>query len=265
MKKYLAVARITIANIFEYRWEYLISQLRWILFLVTLYFLWNNIFISNRILFGFKRIEILNYVFLAAILRQFVISSATDQIAGEIQNWGKFFSYFLKPIGYFRYWFTVDVVYKIVNVSLILIIIVILAKIFDVVFIRPETILGVLLFLTSAFIGMLMYFYIGILVSTSGFWTSQVWGLQFLMVLVLEFAAGSYFPIDVLPTSFQSIIKLTPFPYLLYFPINIFLGRLTLLESIRVIMVAALWLVLIYSLTIVVWKKGLKAYEAWGG
>jgi len=265
MKKYLAVGRIAFANILQYRWEYLLVQARAILLLITLYFLWTQVFKTRVNLFNFNREQIITYVFLATILRQFVIISATDQIAAELQSWGKFFSYLLRPIGYFRYWFTVDLVYKFAGLIPISLIIFIFVRVFNIVLTRPAGVFYILLFAISVLIAILIYFYIGILVSTAGFWTSQVWGLQFLVVLILEFSAGAYFPLNVLPSNLQFFIKLTPFPYLLYYPISIFLGKLSYLQSIQAILIATLWLFTIFLLTKFVWGKGLKAYEAWGG
>src|SRR4030042_6933260 len=266
MKKYLAVGRITLANILQYRWEYLIAQLRAILLLISLYFLWSQVFQSRLSIFNFNKEQIITYVFLATVLRQFVINSASgDQIAGELQSWGKFFSYLLRPIGYFRYWFTVDLVYKLTSLISISLIIYILVSLNNIAFVKPAGAFYILLFAISTLVAILIYFYIGILVSTTGFWTSQVWGLQFLVVLILEFSAGAYFPIDVLPQNLQFIIKLTPFPYLLYYPISIFLGKLTYLESVQTILIATSWLLVMFFVTNFIWNKGLKAYEAWGG
>lgn len=266
MKKYFAVAKITFANILQYRWEYLIAQTRAILLLVTLYFLWSNVFQSRINLFNFNQEQIITYVLLAIILRQFILNSAAgDQIAGELQSWGKFFSYLLRPIGYFRYWFTVDAVYKFTSLISIILFVLIFIRIFNITLSKPTGFLYILLFTIAAAVAILIYFYIGILVSTAGFWTSQVWGLQFFVVLILEFSAGAYFPIDVLPSNLQFFIKLTPFPYLLYYPTIIFLGKLTYSQSVQAILIATSWLLAIFLLTRLIWNKSLKAYEAWGG
>lgn len=265
MNKYMAVARITMVNILRFRWEIIIGQARTILLLITLFFLWNNVYGSNQTLFNFTREEILTYVVVAAVARQIVTVSATDQIAGELQSWGKFFSYLLKPIGYFRYWLAVDVVYKLVNLFLILLVALLFLEIFNFRVIFPKDPVLILLFLISIIIGSITYFYIGIITSTTGFWTSHVWGLQFLVVLTLEFSAGAYFPIDVLPETIQQIIKFTPFPYLLYFPIKIYLGKLTAVQSMEVIFLSLIWLVAIFLVAKFIWNKGLKSYEAWGG
>lgn len=265
MKKYLAVVRIALAQTFEYRWEFLINQLRVVIILLTLYFLWTQVYQNRPVLFGFDYQKIISYLLLAMILRQTVFSSVTEQIAAELQVGGKFFTYLLRPIGFFRYWLTIDLAYKLVNLIFIILIVGLFIKIFHLPFFEPAGVLPLGLFLISLVLALLTYFYLGILVSSTGFWTSQVWGLQFLTVLILEFSAGAYFPIDVLPEGLRRIIQLTPFPYLLYYPVSIFLGRLSLLVAAEVIAKSFFWLILIFLLTRVVWQKGLKTYEAWGG
>src|SRR3990170_2115979 len=132
MRKYLAVGRITFANLLQYRWDFIIAQARTILLLLTLYFLCTTVFKSKITLFGFTKDQIVTYIFLAAIIRQFVLTSATDQIAGELQSWGKFFSYLLRPIGYFRFWFTVDLVYKVTSLIFIFFITAIMLNILNI-------------------------------------------------------------------------------------------------------------------------------------
>jgi len=265
MRKYLAVGRITFANLLQYRWDFIIAQARTILLLLTLYFLWTTVFKSKITFFGFTKDQIVTYIFLAAIIRQFVLTSATDQIAGELQSWGKFFSYLLRPIGYFRFWFTVDLVYKVTSLIFIFFITAIMLNILNINLTWSTEPSRFLLFAVSIFIASLIYFYIGILISTTGFWTSQVWGLQFLVALILEFSAGTFFPIDVLPVKMQEVIKLTPFPYLLYYPISILLEKLSLFESLKVIIIATAWLAAVFIITKFIWRRGLKVYEAWGG
>lgn len=265
MKKYFAVARITYSNIIQYRWNVIIEQTRTVIVFLTLYYLWNQVFHGRSALFNFSRDQIITYLFLSTVLRQFILISAADQIAGELQTWGKFFSYLLKPIGYFRYWFTVDLIYKLFDFASVIVIISIFLRIFKVNLIAPPDFLHLTIFLVAVFIAMLTYFFIATLIATSGFWTSQVWGLQFLVVLFLDFSAGSYFPLDVLPVQFQTVIKLTPFPYLLYFPIKIYLGKISIQESLTALAIASFWLILIFFILKIFWQKGLKVYEAWGG
>lgn len=265
MKKYLAIAGITYSNIIQYRWEILVNQIRTVIVFLSLYYLWTNIFLGKTSLFGFSQREIITYLFLSTVLRQFILFSAADQIAGELQSWGKFFSYLLKPVGYFRYWFTVDLVYKIFDFVSVAIIVSIFLVLFKVSLLIPHDYLYIIIFAASVLIAMLIYFFIAVFIATTGFWTNQVWGLQFLTVLLLDFSAGAYFPLDVLPPQFQTIIRFTPFPYLLYFPLKIFLQKVTIQEAITSVLISTIWLFLIFVILQVFWRKGLKVYEAWGG
>lgn len=264
MKKYLAISKITFANILQYRYQFLVDQFRTAILLATLYFLWIQVFARNQNLFNYNKNEIITYLFLTALLRPLVLTSQADSIAGELQSWGKFFSYLIKPVGYFRYWLTVDIVYKVLNLTLTSLIVFAFIKLSSFSFQAPELV-NFFLFIVAVLIGVLNYFFFATIISSTGFWTSQVWGLQFLMVLLIEFSSGAFFPIDVLPKVFVAAINLTPFPYLLYYPINIFLGKLTPIESIYVIMISLVWLVVLFSFSHLIFRKGLKVYEAWGG
>jgi ABC-2 type transport system permease protein len=265
MRKYLAVARITISNILEYRWNFLIGHLRSIVLLVMLYYLWTSVFSKNNNLFGYGLAQIITYVLLVTIIRAIVLNSRTDNISGEISGGGKFFTYLLQPIGYLRYWFTIDVVYKIIDLVVAIIEVILLALIVKATLFLQTNPVSILLFLASLTLATLLYFFLSALISYVTFWTYQGWGIRFAFVLFLEFSAGAFFPLNVLPVPFVNFLKLTPFPYLVFFPINIYLGKVNFSDLVFGFSISALWLAILFLTAKVVWKRGLKIYEAAGG
>jgi len=80
----------------------------------------------------------------------------------------------------------------------------------------------------------------------------------------LEFFAGAYFPIDVLPKWLSNFIYLTPFPYLVFFPMKIWLEQLSLTMVFKSIIICGFWLVVFYWLANFLFKKGSKTYNAYG-
>lgn len=66
-----------------------------------------------------------------------------------------------------------------------------------------------------------------LLVELSSFWLESERGIQLLVSGVGLLASGLILPIDYLPGWMQQIARLTPFPYTLYVPTEIWLGRLT--------------------------------------
>ena len=57
----------------------------------------------------------------------------------------------------------------------------------------------------------------------------------------------------------------TPYPYLLYFPVEVSLGRLAGGDLGRGLAVQAGWVVLAFLLARFVWSRGLRRYTAVGG
>lgn len=57
----------------------------------------------------------------------------------------------------------------------------------------------------------------------------------------------------------------TPFPYLLYFPVSIYLGQITGAALWQGLAVQAGWVLAGYALARFIWNRGVKKYAAFGG
>jgi ABC-2 type transport system permease protein len=80
----------------------------------------------------------------------------------------------------------------------------------------------------------------------------------------LDFLAGNFFPIDILPEAVARLLILTPFPYMFYFPVKIYLGQLYLAQIIQGFSLLLFWSFLLIYAVSHVWKKGLQIYSAEG-
>ena len=61
------------------------------------------------------------------------------------------------------------------------------------------------------------------------------------------------------------VLNYTPFPYLLFFPVSIYLGQTTGEALVRGLVIQACWLAIAYGLARFVWSRGIKKYSAVGG
>ena len=84
------------------------------------------------------------------------------------------------------------------------------------------------------------------------------------MLMFLEFLAGTAFPLDIFPQSVTALLKLLPTSYLIYFPAQIYLGRLGSEEIVQGLIIMLLWLGILVFLSRIIWKKGLQIYGAYG-
>jgi ABC-2 type transport system permease protein len=266
MTKYLSIFKVSFAQEFAYRLNFIMWRVRNVLQIFIVFFLWDTIFADpGRVLFGYDRARILTYVFGIVIVRAFVLSSRAVDVAGEISQ-GELSNYLLRPISYFKYWLCRDVSSKFLNLVFAAFETVLLYLILKPPFFIQTNFVYLGGFILTIAIAILLFFIILFITSSITFWMPELgWGAQFLMTaVIIEFLSGAVFPIDILPQVFQNILNYTPFPYLIFFPLQVYLGKLTPLFVLKGIVVSGVWLVLLWFLMNSIWRRGLKAYQAYG-
>lgn len=230
------------------------------------FFLWDTVFSDpKRIVFGYDREKILTYVFAILIVKAFVLSARAVDVAGDITS-GELTNYLLKPVSYFKYWFTRDISSKVLNLLFAAVEFSILYIILRPPFFFQTNASNLIAFAISIAIAVFIFFTLLFIVSAVPFWAPGLgWGVHFLVtVIIVEFLSGSLFPINILPGNIYSFLLLTPFPYLIFFPIQVYLGNIAGSEFFRGLLIAVVWSVVLWLIMKAVWKKGLMAYQAWG-
>lgn len=265
MKKYFTVFAISWQNEFTYRLNFILWRIRNIVRFLMTYFLWSGIFVSTAVIFGYSRDQILTYIFVVLGVWTFVLSApSSDNVGGEIAN-GDLSNYLVKPLGYLKYWFTRDLASKLLNLIFASLEITILWFIFRPPLQLPSDLLVGIIFLFFCGIAMTLYFFVNIFTKFVAFWVPEnTWGITFVMLVLIEILSGGMFPLDVLPKWVGALLQFTPFPYLLYYPVAIFVGKITGLELLRITGQAIVWVLVMFLLTRLVWKKGLAAYASEG-
>jgi ABC-2 type transport system permease protein len=265
MKKYLSIFNISFQQEFVYRLNFVMWRVRNVIQFLLVFFLWDTIFSDpERQIFGYDRAKILTYVFGILILRALIYSSRSIDVAGEIAR-GDLTNYLLKPVSYFKYWFTRDLSSKGLNIIFALAEASILYLILKPPFFFQTNLLLLVMFAISLVISLILYFLLILFFSTFTFWYSeQAWGAMFLFMIFSDFLGGGIFPIDILPDAAQKIIYSLPFSYLLFVPLQIYLGKYGLLQAINGILIGSVWTIVMYFAVRNLWNKGMKVYRAEG-
>jgi ABC-2 type transport system permease protein len=103
------------------------------------------------------------------------------------------------------------------------------------------------------------------LIGLVGFWVNETWPIRFIfMIIFIQFLGGGLFPLDILPKPIFFIFQLLPTSYLVYFPLKIYLGQLSLQQIILGLCISFLWIFLLYTFVQKLWTKGLRVYTAEG-
>jgi ABC-2 type transport system permease protein len=98
----------------------------------------------------------------------------------------------------------------------------------------------------------------------SALWTNRINAINQTYEVVLVFLSGFFAPLAVMPQWVQMIANVLPFRWLLAFPIELTLGRLTPQETLFGFAMQLFWLLVTLATLNVVWRAGVKQYSAVG-
>jgi ABC-2 type transport system permease protein len=263
MDKYLRVAQNTWQENIEYRLNFLMWRIRVMLQLITVYVLWYALLPAGDEVFGYTQSMMLTYVLGTAIVGSFVFSSRSYSIADEV-NSGELSNFLIRPIHYFTYHFARDIGDKGLNIICSFIEFIIL-----VLLLRPQlyvqTSPEILVFTVLAIVlAVFLYFFCNVLLGMIGFWSPEVWAPRFIFMTLLTFFSGGLFPLDILPHKMFEVFQILPFGYMLYFPLKVYLGQIPIGDIWVGLGVSFAWTIILFVISKMLWRIGLKNYTAQG-
>lgn len=263
MNKYFLVIRNTWYEITTYRLNFIMWRFRTVLQLLTIYFLWTIIIPSGSQIFGYTQPQILTYILLSPFITALVFATRTQEIGANIND-GDLSVYLLRPINYFFYWFARDTGDKVMNMTFSIIELSVLYFLLRPPIIIQTNFMLYVLFAIVIILAVILQFIIGAFLGLIGFWSPEIWAPRFIYFILRDFLAGLIFPIDIFPRVFRMVMEFLPFQYLLYFPLKIYLGQISIPVILRGASIMIFWILLLGFLLYLVWKKGLKEYSAVG-
>lgn len=262
MKKYLILVRTKIDEYLAYRINFIFWRIRNVFNLILIYFLWLNVYQNTSIVSGYTEAGIFTYIFIANILNAVVLSGKTDQVAGDILS-GAIINQLLKPYSFFGMVLTREVADKIMNIAFSLVEISLFLLI-----LRPEIILqtnpeGWIFLIVFTLLALALSFLISLSLSFIAFWSTEIWAPRFIFMILISLAAGTLFPLDILPEPLYNAFMLTPFPYLVYVPAQAYLLGYTS-QTVQFLGIGFIWTALFYGVCVLLWKKGMREFSFFG-
>lgn len=267
MKKYWHVINIGIQNNLTYRVNFLFRILFGFLPLLATIYLWRTVFHSqpaNEIA-GYSLMQMTSYYLIVTLVDVLTAVNEDDwQIAADIKD-GNISQFLVKPIDYLKFrlclFFSGRMIYMLVAAVPLAIFIFCLRKYF--VFPPNAEMLG--WFLLSVFFTALLQFFTSYAMAMLAFWVLEVSTFIFILFAFEYLASGHLFPLDILPHGVAQAMKFTPFPYQLYFPVSIYMGRATGSDLIHGFIMQVGWVIAAYLFARFMWHRGIRKYGAVGG
>jgi ABC-2 type transport system permease protein len=268
VKKYFHVISIGFQNNLQYRFNYLTRTLFSFIPLFAMLSLWRTIYSGNDSAgghSGFTQAQMIFYYLLVAVVDVFTAVNEDDwQIAADIRE-GNISQFLLKPVDYLWYRLSLFLSGRLAFVSMAALPLAFFIFCYRQYFLPPPSGLAFGVFMFSLVLTALLQFFISYAMAMLAFWLLEISTLIFILFAFEYLASGHLFPLDVLPPMVKQILFLTPFPYQLYFPIQIYMGKVAGVELWRGLAAQFLWVLAAYVFARFMWRRGIKKYGAFGG
>ena len=129
----------------------------------------------------------------------------------------------------------------------------------------PKSLTSFVLMLVSVGFGYLILWLISFIVQTWCFWLFSVWGIITIKNVFVNVLSGSLLPLWFMPEALRRVIACTPFASIYFTPVQIYLGELKGVDIFTNMLVQCGWIIALYLIGSVFWKKGVKKLVVQGG
>ncbi len=118
---------------------------------------------------------------------------------------------------------------------------------------------SILVILFLSVLGFLIRFLIGCMIGFSAFWSTKTYGQVVFYQSFLPLITGALIPYSYFPETLRNTLTTSPFGYIIYHPMQIYLGKYSIVEIVQTYVGGIAW-----CLARIVFKIGLKRNEAVG-
>lgn len=256
MKKICALIRVTFMTKISYIRAFWFNIFGTAISILIYYFLWKYVFSTTDNLNGFALTEMTTYIILSRVLS----SQFSGGIDKEFSEWvykGNIAVELLRPVSLiFSLWskrigeFFFFILFKGVPVAVV-----------GMILLKgtiPSGITEFVLFSVSVLISIVILFWIEVMVGMLSFFTLNSYGVSSAKSALLSILSGGVVPIFLFPESLAEFLNYLPFAGMVSTPVNIYLGKYGLNQTIELIGVQIIWAFVLGVLTLIFYKFAIK-------
>lgn len=266
VNRYWHIVNIGIQNTLTYRMNFLFRSAFSLVPLFATISLWRAIYDGKEgTVSGYSLAQMTSYYLVLTIVDALTAVTEDDwQIAADIKD-GNISQFLLKPMDYLAYRLCLYGAGRLVFTACAVLPVGLFLFLQREHFVLPADFSTLCFFALSLALTALLQFFISFTMALLAFWVLEVSTFIFILYAFEYIASGHLFPLDILPPAILKALHFTPFPYMLFFPVNIYLGRINSSEIIEGLIIQAGWVLAAWALARLVWSRGIRKYSAVGG
>ena len=268
MKKYWHVLNVGIQNNLTYRFNFVARTLFGLIPLTAVIFLWRKIYETkgaDATITSYTLAQMISYYLLVTVVDALTAVNDDDwQIATDIKD-GNISQFLLKPMDYLTFRLSLFLAGRLTYMAVAALPLAAFFFWLREYFVLPADWLTLGCFLMSLLLTALLQFFLSYTMAMLAFWVLEISTFIFILFAFEYIASGHLFPLDILPHWIERALYFTPFPYQMYFPVGIYMGKVTGAELVRGLLLQLGWVCAAYALARFAWNRGIRKYAAVGG
>jgi len=265
IRKYIAVYKLEMQSVMEYRMDFILSLISGGFTVIIQFYLWTAIYggqgEEDVVLFGFEYSQMVVYIVMAAIMARITATGFEYDIMTDIME-GNLNRFFVQPVAHLPYRIIGYMGRKAVECTMVIIIaaglLVMLMFTVGAEFSFLNIIIALLVSPLSLLINCMMFYFL----SATSFWLTWGWGVFNGWGVITTILSGGLFPISVFGETAMAVLRFLPFQYIIYFPLNIVVGNATGAQILEGIAMQLVWIIIFWALSRLYWRVGMKKYIA---
>jgi len=264
LKVYAEFVRIGFVNILAFRLRYYTGIITYLINVTVYFFIWRAVFANaTGPIAGFSLPQILTYVSAGWILRSFYWNTIDQEMAYEVID-GKIAMDFIKPVSVQGMWLARamgESAFRLILLTAPTAIIVTL--LFPVL--PPASKLNFALFLVAAVGSFFIMGALNFIIGTCAIPLTSILALIRAKFWLIELLSGLLIPLSFFPRPLQIISSWLPFEHIANTPLQIYLGRLSLAQTLRLLAIEYFWVAALLFLGHVWWIRATRKITIHGG
>ncbi len=225
--------------------------------------LWKAIYRNDLSdLGGYSYDQMITYYVMVSLLHDVLdVRSNTVKLAEMIED-GSIHNYLLKPIGFFSLNFKLYKAEKIIYlISISLPYAILCLVLHKHIYLKLD---HFPFFIISSCIAFVLKYFMGCILGLLTTWLEEISGLLDLWNNIERFLSGGLIPLSILPKKVFTLLSFLPFKYMLFVPVDIYLGNMDLDQIYMALAIQAGWCIIFGFLLLIIKKKAFRKYSGYG-
>ncbi|MBW8349892.1 ABC-2 family transporter protein [Bacillus sp. IITD106] len=262
-KKYRSIAKITMQNTMAYRFNYFISLISSLIFILAMFYLWKSIYAGRTELAGFTWDQMKAYLFITFLTNSLVSWYSETGISRKILD-GSVAMDLLKPLNFQKARLAETLGSSIVEGLIGAIFVTIFVILFAGVLV-PDNAFTIVLFAISLVISLVLKFSIVYIFSLLCFWTTSAVGIAWSRAAITNLFSGALIPLTFFPDWLKALASILPFQGIVYIPASIYLGKIQGVEAVQMLCLQLFWVFVLWMVGKIMWNWAVRQVTIHGG